>query len=79
MAPNVAGSNPVSHPNLTNFHFPFKFHAFVVFRSVRFCPTFSEMQHGYFDDELEAARCYNDTAKKLGQNTLSVLPDSIIR
>ena len=29
---------------------------------------------GYFDDELEAARCYNDAAKKLGRDTLNVLP-----
>jgi len=29
---------------------------------------------GYFDDELEAARCYNEAAKKLGRDTLNVLP-----
>jgi hypothetical protein len=26
---------------------------------------------GYFDDEVEAARCYNEMAKKLGRNTLN--------
>jgi hypothetical protein len=31
---------------------------------------------GYFDDELEAARCYNDAAKKLGRDTLNALPAS---
>jgi hypothetical protein len=39
VAPNVAGSNPVSHPNLTKFHFPFKSHAFVIVREVCLFPT----------------------------------------
>ena len=29
---------------------------------------------GYFDKELEAARCYNDAAKKHGRDTLNILP-----
>src|SRR6185369_409626 len=44
VAPNVAGSNPVSHPNLISFHFPFKSHAVVVFWPVPICPTVSKMQ-----------------------------------
>jgi hypothetical protein len=30
---------------------------------------------GYFDDELEAARVYNDAARKLGRDTLNVLSE----
>jgi len=30
----------------------------------------------YFDGELEAARCYNEAAKKLGRDTLNVLPET---
>ena len=31
---------------------------------------------GYFVDELEAARCYNDAAKTYGRDTLNVLSDT---
>jgi hypothetical protein len=29
---------------------------------------------GFYATELEAARCYNDMAKRLGRNVLNVLP-----
>jgi hypothetical protein len=29
---------------------------------------------GYFDDEVAAARCYNEAAKKFGKDVLNVLP-----
>ena len=44
VAPNVAGSNPVSHPNFTKFHFPFKSRAFVIVRKVCIFRTISEIQ-----------------------------------
>jgi hypothetical protein len=54
VAPNVAGSIPVSHPNLTNFDFPLKSHAFVVFRPVPICPAFRNCvgQNRFADSEF---------------------------
>ncbi len=43
MAPNVAGSIPVSHPNSIFFHFWFIPVANPTFLHVAICPTFSEM------------------------------------
>jgi hypothetical protein len=29
---------------------------------------------GYFESEMEAARCYNEAAKRLGRDILNILP-----